>query len=167
MLHAVDLATATFPGSAVAAVLLGTVGGMGGAITTNVVQKLTKDFNTPSELSNPSWTLRSAFYSVVTYYICTDPGSLIWTHPLLSAHAGRLAVISFLIVHTLSAEIIGHSFLRSLFDPIESVLATVFRIRAIDSIDNAGTSASTATATGSKGGFNSTTTKESSGKKEN
>jgi len=101
---------------------------MGGILVRNVFVKITTDPNSPSELSKPTWALRSAFWASVIFYVMTDSKKLILEAPLASIDAAKLIITCYLILHAWTTVVIDEPFVPFPIRIIESVFFFITRI---------------------------------------
>jgi len=126
----VELAVKECPGSFPAAFLAGTLSGFGGTLITNWLAKTIRP-ETPSEFSKPTWSSQSAMWCAVFFYMNWDPASLFFG-PLLPVKVAKLIIMTFLVTHAVTAELIGQftpppiSILEAVFTFVTSQYSAVF-----------------------------------------
>jgi len=102
----VELAVTHMPQSIVAVILLGTVSGMAGTLFGNVLAKVLGDSSTPSEISKPTYSMQSAFFVCLFYYIATDPHGRLF-EKTVSEGSARFGAIMYLVIHAVTVQFTG------------------------------------------------------------
>jgi len=127
MFHGMELAVQNIPNSAVAAILLGSVAGIGGTLVTNFVIKVVTNPQSPSEFSKPTWSLKSAFFACVYFYFTWNPHSLLPV-TLFPVDTAKLIVMGYLIAHAVAVELVG-PFTPPPINVIEFIFFLITRIK--------------------------------------
>jgi len=107
MINGVESAIAVLPQSAFAAILVGTVSGMGGTLVGNLLQKSLSEDKHLSEFSRPTWSSQSALFCATVYYILLGLTAMFSSEPHLSIKMARFLVFGYLVLHALTTQIAG------------------------------------------------------------
>eukprot|EP01114_Cavostelium_apophysatum_P007806 TRINITY_DN1998_c0_g1_i1.p1 TRINITY_DN1998_c0_g1~~TRINITY_DN1998_c0_g1_i1.p1 ORF type:complete len:344 (+),score=55.02 TRINITY_DN1998_c0_g1_i1:56-1087(+) len=131
----IEMAVAVVPDSVPTALVIGTLSGFGGVLLGNVVTKSIDDPAYSTELSKPTWNIKSAFFLALTYYVARDPRNFFWG-PLCSEETIRFTLLGYMILHGLTSSLVGY------FTPfpIRQIESIFFFLTRIPSVEQAGAS---------------------------
>jgi hypothetical protein len=105
--------------------------GIGGLILANALIKiLNTEYTTPSELTRPSWKLKSCFYATISYYVLLE----VVKHPSVTQDAVKLGITLFLVFHAVVSTLVGEESTPPPFNIFEAVFFAVTRIRSRDEV---------------------------------
>lgn len=97
----IDLTQQLFPGVAAAALFVGTIAAGGGKLLVDLIQQLTGDLKGPSDVTQPGFPLRSAFFGSLLYWVS------VYFLGALKPAEGAALVTSVFVAHALASDLSG------------------------------------------------------------